>query len=355
MYLDNLARFAQLDSQNMRSYIDGMPDQFDTGWAHGQTLPLPESFSQIDRIVIVGMGTAALAGEMLAALAADTCKIPILVSRSYDLPAYAEGQRSLVIGISHAGDDEEVLSALEVAEARGTQILVITTGGVVAQRAEKEGVTLWAYQFEGPERAGLALIFSLLLALVSRLGLVKDLSEDVAEAVRAMRQRVGIFGAESITPRNPAKRMAGQLIGRIPVIYGAGIMAPVARRWKTQINENGKSWAQWEEMPEINHNAASGIHFPHPVLTKVAIVMLTSPQFDHPRVTMRQELTRELYMQHGIAMDTLKGRGSSRLCQIMTQVQFGDYVSYYVAMSYEVDPTPVLSVDQIKEKLALSH
>src|SRR5437879_4947288 len=113
MYLDDLARFAQLDSQHMRLHIDGMPNQLESGWAFGQTLPLPESFKRIDRMVIVGMGTAAQAGEMLAALVADTCNVPILVCRSYDLPACADGQRSLVIGISHAGDDEEVLSALE--------------------------------------------------------------------------------------------------------------------------------------------------------------------------------------------------------------------------------------------------
>jgi glucose/mannose-6-phosphate isomerase len=141
------------------------------------------------------------------------------------------------------------------------------------------------------------------------------------------------------------------MVGRIPVIYGAGIMVPVARRWKTQLNENGKTWAQWEELPEIDYNAVSGTMFPAPLMTRVNAVFLTSPQFDSPTEALRFQLTHDLYMQEGIAVDQVKGRGTDRLAQMMSAVQYGDYVSYYVAMAYGVDPTPTPATEDLENEL----
>ena len=353
MNLDDLARFAELDTENMRARINDLPGQVAMAWALGQRLPVSTSLQRVDRIVIAGMGTGALVGDMLAAMVADSCNVPILVHRGYELPAYAEGHSTLVIGVSHDGDDEETLSALEMAEAHGTQVAVLTAAApsVLSQQAEKIGAPVWAYHAEGPARVAFGAAFTLLASMLVRLGLVPDMANDVALSVETMRARVELLSVENIAAKNPAKRTAGQLIGRVPVIYGAGILGPVAHRWKTQLNENAKSAAYWEELPEISHNSASGIHFPSEMLLKLAVLMLTSPQFDHPRVKLSQEHTRELYLEHGIALDTVKGRGSSHFAQMMSQVQFGDYVSYYVAMAYEVDPTPVHSIDQLKDKL----
>ena len=190
--------------------------------------------------------------------------MPILVHRGYELPAYAEGHSTLVIGVSHDGDDEETLSALEMAEAHGTQIALLTAAAPspLSQKAEKIGAPVWAYHADDPARVAFGAAFTLLAAMLVRLGLLPDMASEVASTVETMHSRVELLTAETIAAKNPAKRMAGQLIGRVPVIYGAGILGPVAHRWKTQINENAKSAAYWEELPEISHNSASGIHFP---------------------------------------------------------------------------------------------
>jgi glucose/mannose-6-phosphate isomerase len=355
MDLDNLAQFRDLDSQDMRSHIDRLPDQLEAAWARGQSLPLPDSFRRVDKIVIAGMGGSAIAGDLLVALVADSCNIPIIVNRGYELPACADGQGTLVIASSHSGDTEETLSALELADARGTQIMAITTGGKVAEYTMKAGAPVWTYDYDSQPRAALGWSFGLLLALVSRLGLVRDLAADVTDAAESLRRAVPVLTIENPVVKNPAKRLAGQLIGRIPVIYGGGLLAPVARRWKTQINENGKSWAQWEELPELNHNGSAGISFPAPLMTKVAVTMLVSPKFDHPRMALRQELTKKLYLHEGIPIDVIKARGNSPLAHMMTAVQFGDYVSYYVAIAYGVDPTPIMVIQELKEKLAAAH
>jgi glucose/mannose-6-phosphate isomerase len=352
MNLDDLARFRELDPQDMRSHIDRLPDQLEAAWALGQGLPLPESFNRIDQIVIAAVGSSAIAGEMLAALTADSCKVPIRVNRCYDLPAYVDGPRTLVVGITHSGDDEEVLCALELAEARGARMMLVTGCDALAQHAAKSGLAPWAYHYDGPSRAALGWNAGLLLALIGRLGLAHDLSADIGEAVAVMREGVTVLGVESPVVKNPAKRLAGQFIGREPVIHGAGILIPAARRWKTQLNENAKTAARWEEMPELNHNTVEGLEFPPSLTSRIAAVFLRSPRYDSQRVALRFDLTQTLYLQQGLAPDTVTARGDSPLAQVMSAVQFGDYVSFYVAMAFGVNPTPVPSITRLKEKLA---
>ena len=350
MNLNDLDHFRELDTQDMRAHIDNWPEQLESAWTLGASMPLPGSFKKIDRLLIVGVGGAAISGDLLRVLVADSCPIPISINRDYDLPAHAAGQNTLTVLVCRS-HTEETLSALEMAVAHGTQILAITSDEHFAAQAEEVGATVWRFTFAGEDRAALGWKLGLLLALVNRLGLVPDLSAGITESIEILRDRIPVLGVEGRVAKNPAKRLAGQIIGRIPVIYAAGILAPVARRWKTQLNENGKTWAIWEELPEMNHNAVSGISFPSPL--RVAVIFLSSLQFDHPRVALRQEFTRELYLQQGIAPDTVKARGHSKLAQMLSAVQFGDYVSYYVAMAYGIDPTPTPTIQQLKEKLSL--
>ncbi|HVO42605.1 MAG TPA: SIS domain-containing protein [Aggregatilineales bacterium] len=348
MDLNNLERFRQFDPQRMGGHIDCLGDHLEAAWALGASLPVPGEFKRVERIVIMGMGGMAIGGDLLAALLTWHCTTPILVSRDPELPACAAGPQTLTVILSHSPMDES-LSALEQASARGTAVLVIASGDSVIARAEEVGAVVWRFAFDGEDRAALGWSFGLLLALADRLGRAPGLATDVAETVTVLRDRVAILGMESPLVKNPAKRLAGQMMSRMPVIYGAGILAPVARRWKTQLNENSKTWAAWEELPEMNYNAVAGIAFPTAI--RVAVVFLTSPQYDTPRIARRHEYTKELYLQQGIAPDTIKARGKSRLAQMLTSVQFGDYVSYYLAVAYGVDPTPTPSVEQLNEKL----
>ena len=351
MNLNDLAHFAELDKSNMRTHLDALPDQVEAAWVHGQSLPLPTMYKRVERIVIAAMGDAAVAGEILTALVADMCNLPIIVNRSYELPAFADGQSTLVILICHDGDTEEVLHAAELADARGTKLLAITQGGRLASYVENAGGVVWNYSYPGPQRAAFGWIVGLLTALVVRMGLVRDMAKDVTEAVELMRRHVGVLGIDSPVVKNPAKRLAGQMIGRIPIVYGSGITLPVAKRWKMQLNNNGKTVAQYEEMPDLDHNVVTGTSYPKPLMVKVALIFLVAAQTDHKRVVQRWDATREAYLEEGLASDTVKARGTSKLAQMLSTVQFGDYVSYYVAMAYEVDPTDTPLITEIQEKL----
>jgi glucose/mannose-6-phosphate isomerase len=156
--------------------------------------------------------------------------------------------------------------------------------------------------------------------------------------------------AESPVARNPAKRMGGQLMDRWPILFGAGVLAPVARRWRTQINELAKAPAQVEEVPEADHNAVAGTFGPESLIGRTMAVFLRAPA-DDPALTRRIEATRHILMVEGYNTDAIDGVGEGRLAQQWTCLHYGDYAAYYLAVAYGVDPTPIPAIENLKEIL----
>jgi len=125
----------------------------------------------------------------------------------------------------------------------------------------------------------------------------------------------------------------------------------VARRWKNQLNENSKAWAFFELFPELNHNAVVGYDFPPELKERVFVVLLHSALLS-PRSRLHYEATVELLVKLGIGHEVVEAKGETALAQVMSLVLFGDYVSFYLAMLNETDPTPLASIDFVKSYLA---
>ncbi len=346
MNLDDLSLIRQIDTQNMLAEIDGLPDQLARAWALGATQPLPET-GLLQRVVIAGMGGSAIGADLLAAYALDSCPLPVIVHRDYGLPAFADGPSTLVIASSHSGNTEETLDAFEAAVEAGCSLMAVCTGGELERRAAARGVPLWKFDHAGQPRAAVGFSFGLLLAAFARLGLLPDPADELSQAVAAMKEQQETLRAETPVARNPAKRLAGQLVGRWVNVYGAGILAPVARRWKGQINELAKAGAGFEVLPEADHNALAGIVHPQETLARTITLFLHSPS-DHPRNALRLDLTRQSFLVEGLNTDFYRARGQTPLAHIWTALHFGDYTAFYLAMAYGVDPTPVEALQNFK-------
>jgi glucose/mannose-6-phosphate isomerase len=189
------------------------------------------------------------------------------------------------------------------------------------------------------------------LALLCRLGFLADKSGDLAEATRVMRQQQEGLRVEVPAVANRAKQIAGQLMGRMVAVFGSGYLAPVARRWKGQVNENAKAWAQFDEMPEVDHNSVAGTSFPEELISKYLVLFLHGG-LDHPRNAARIAATKDLYMLQGFTTDSVEALGKTPLAQMLSCLHFGDYASYYLAMAYGVNPTPIEAIDYLKIQLA---
>jgi len=349
MDLDNFEQFSKIDRQNMLGEIEMLPDQLEKAWELGMEFPLPE-WTDIRQVLVAGMGGSAIGADLLAAYTAANCAIPVIVHRDYDLPAWAAGSGTLVILSSHSGNTEETLSAFQAADERNCKILAVSTGGKIAQVARDGGLPLWQFEHTGQPRAAVGYSFTLLLAAFFRLRLIPDPSSELLEAVAAMRDQQKTIAPDVPIVDNPAKRYAGQLIDRWSVVLGSGILAPVARRWKGQISEVAKAWAQFEFLPEANHNTLAGIENPEEIFPRTMVLFLNS-SYEHPRNQLRCELTRKIFMLEGLGTDVIEAQGNTPLSQMWTCLHFGDYLAFYLAMSYEVDPTPVNAIEGFKEDM----
>jgi glucose/mannose-6-phosphate isomerase len=294
----------------------------------------------LQRVAIAGMGGSAIGADLVAAYVEPQCKVPLVLVRDYKLPAWANGSETLVIASSHSGNTEETLEAFEQARQNGCRLMVLSTGGKLAEAARQAGAPVWQFEHKGQPRAAVGFSFGLLLSAIYRLGLINDPSSELEAAVAAMREQQIHLAADSPVERNPAKRMAGQLYGRWITIMAADVLSPVARRWKGQMSEIAKAWAQFEFLPEADHNTLAGVENPEEVLSKMIVLFLRAPS-NHKRNKLRLELTRKTFMAEGLATDFIEAKGDNSLAHIWTSLHFGDYTAFYLAMAYEVDPTPI--------------
>lgn len=352
MNLDDTSTFKQIDPQDMLSQIDGLPDQLQAAWELGSSKAVP-AWPGVRQVVVAGMGGSAIGADLLAAYVAPFCPVPVYVHRDYTLPAWASGQETVVIAASHSGNTEETIAAFEQALARNCHCLAIATGGKLADAAYASATPLWVFEHDGQPRAAVGFSFGLLLAALTRMNLLPDpasVAAEVEEAIAAMRRQQETLRAEIPAVKNPAKRMAGQLMDRWVAVIASDILSPVARRWKGQISELAKAWAQFEFLPEADHNTLAGSLNPEEKLAYLMVLFLRAPS-DHPRNRLRSDLTRKSFMLQGLSTDFIDARGDTRLAHQWTALHFGDYTAYYLAMAYGVDPTPVEALESFKREL----
>ena len=358
MDLNDFSLFKKTDLQNMLGEIDNLPDQLQFAWELGkqQSCEGLEPSQGFSRVLISGMGGSAIGADLLAAYIAPVCKIPVIVLRDYSLPAWVHGPETLVITSSHSGNTEETLEAFDAAKQARCRILAICTGGELEKRAAASKVPAWKFNHTGQPRAAVGFSFGLLLAAFARLGLIGEvgtLTIEVTRAVKAMKKQKESLRGDIPVAHNPAKRLAGQIMGRWVNVYGSGVLAPVARRWKTQVNEIAKAGAGFELLPEADHNALAGLHNPEEVLSRTMTLFLRAPS-DHPRNQLRSELTRKGFMLEGLNTEVYEAQGGSPLAHIWTTLHFGDYLAYYLAMAYDTDPTPVEVLENFKDAMKAS-
>jgi len=347
--LDDLETLKRIDPEDMLGRVAELPRQLAQARRVVQALDLDESLGDVDTVLVLAMGGSAIGAELVAAAAGDRLRVPLVVHRDYGLPAWA-GERTLVIAASHSGDTVETLSGFDAARERDLPLVVVSTGGRLARTAEADGIPLARYQPGGQPRAAVGFGVGILHELLARTGLVVD-PDPIAAAASALETLLERCSPSVPTESNPAKQLAWSMFGRMPVIYGHGPMAAVARRWKTQMNENAKAWAAFEPMPEANHNAIEGSLNPRELGEAPYVVQLRHP--DEPReIAERYRVVEELLGERATNRSEFHAEGPSALARVLTAVAYGDLVSVYLAILYQTDPTPVTLLAMLKERLA---
>lgn len=322
----------------MREAVMAMPDHLrDALWriesARLATMEAPA-------VIVCGMGGSAIGGDLAAAVLGERSTIPLITVRGYELPPWATPEWTVLCS-SFSGETEETLACLEAAGVLGARRIVASTGGRLSEAARSEGVPVIGLPAALPApRAAVAYMLVVAAEVAALAGASPIRTEIDAAAAHLEGMRYGLLGR--------AETIAGRLHGTVPVIYGADLTAPVARRWKTEINENTKVPAFWSELPEADHNELAG--WTAALEGSFSAVFLEDHD-QHPRERRRIELTAEAVSEAAATVERVAAVDGNRSERLLSAVMLGDLVSLHMAALRGIDPTPVEAIDALKEEM----
>jgi glucose/mannose-6-phosphate isomerase len=289
-------------------------------------------------LMVCGMGGSAIGADLAAAVLGDRLTGPLLTVRTYGLPSWATPEWTVLCS-SYSGDTEETLACFSAAEALGARRLVASTGGELVEEARAAGVPVIGLPGILPApRTAVAYTLVCAAEVAATAGVAPRIHTEIDAAA-------AFLEGCSDGLRARAKEIATRLDGTIAVITGADLTAPVARRWKTQINENAELPAFFSELPEANHNEICGWSG-----GELSAVLLEDCD-QHPRVRRRFELTAEAITASGAEAVRIETEGETRVARLLWATVLGDLVSVALAEARGVDPLPVEAIDSFKSAL----
>lgn len=348
--LDDPVTYKQLDPTSFQDRLRNLPTQCMLAWSQASNLNIPADFQNAKNVLLVGMGGSAIGGELIKDLAALENSPNIEVCRDYQIPAHIN-KESLVIVSSYSGNTDESIQAFQSALQRKAHVLAITAGGRLYDIATSEGVPLFKIDYVGEPRTALGYSFLTPLAILQNLKIISPKDQDVEEAIRIVTDLSTCLAPDVPINQNPAKELATNLHGKLIVIFGGGLFSGVARRWKTQFNENSKAWAFSELLPDAGHNTIVGLKWPKAMSRRTSSVFLNSLSLNH-RIRVTYQVLGEFIKKSGGTYNVIDGIGKGALAQILSAIMFGDYTSYYLALLNGEDPAPVTPIEHLKDRLS---
>ena len=345
--LDDIDGMRKIDKNNMITFCTEAANHYKESMKNAEKIKL--DYPSPENVTISGMGGSAIGGELLKDFTRGTAQVPIEISREYHLPAYA-GKKSLVILASYSGDTEESLSAFHDALKRQCMVYCISSGGSLLKFAEKLNVPYLQVQGDMPPRAAMPHMFLPQLKCMEKFNMSPKISDDFSEATKILQKVSSENAPNKLANENVAKTLALDLFDSTPVVYGFGIYRGVALRFKQQFNENAKVPAKWETFSELNHNETMGWESTKE-LSKCYAVVFIRDKSEPVEIRSRIETTKALMQPTMSKMFEVWPQGKSNLAKMLSTILVGDFTSVYLAMLRKVDPTPVKTVESMKEKI----
>lgn len=337
--LDDLKMIHERDANDALGVVDKQWQQLQYQFE----VDVPD-YQDIQNIVLAGMGGSAIPGVFLQTW--PGVNVPFEIVRNYDIPAYV-GPNTLFISSSHSGNTEETLEGLAQAEAKGAKVVVTSAGGKLTDHARTKNYPLFEIPTGIQPRMCTLFFLSAFLQLLEPLGLVKEGSTDeLHEAGEWLKDQTHEWKPEIPTDKNPAKKLALELMGKSIVIYSGPKLFPAANKFKICLNENAKNIAWVNQYPELNHNEFIG-WTSHPTQKPYAVVEIRS-NLERERVQKRFEVTERVLSGMRPAPIVVEPLGDTQLKQILWASTFADFVSLYVALLNGLNPTPVELVEKLK-------
>jgi glucose/mannose-6-phosphate isomerase len=350
--LDDPAAITDADPSGMLDAVEGFPGQVREALRiGGSELELPDP-AGVRMVAVLGMGGSGISGDVVATLAGEAgLNLPVLTVKGYRVPSYID-KDSLVFAVSYSGNTEETLEGVRQVLDRGSKVVAVTSGGTLSAIAMKNDLPLLTVPGGFQPRASLGYLFVPILCVLERMGLASGITALLDEATGTLEERSAEYGWNSDFDSNPTKRLAKDLVGFVPVVYGSeGALSVAALRWKAQLNENAKVAAFHNSFPELNHNETVGWLNPPEVCSRFHLIVLRD-RGEHPRIEKRIAITTDLLEESVGHITQVCARGSNTVEDLLDLIYFGDFTSVYLALALGEDPTPVERIQRLKDRLS---
>lgn len=351
--LNNLAEIKKLDSQNMLGSLESLGYQVEEIQGNAQKLKLPAAYKNVKNIVVLGMGGSTLGAHVIKSLFWGELKVPLEIINGYHIPRFVDA-KTLVIASSYSGTTEEPIAALKEAEKCKAKLMIITSGGTLAELAKRKKIPALVFTTKnnpcGSPRMGLGYSIIGQMILFSKAGLLPVSAADLDAFQRTLGKYQQQFGVRAPADKNLAKQIALQTRGKSVWYAGAEHLSGNAHIAANQMNENAKRFAGFFLIPELNHHLMEGMLQPKSNKDALLFVLIESGLYDK-RVQKRFEITKNILGKNGIPHMSYVCQEKTKLGQMGELLLLSSYTSYYSALLEGIDPTAIPFVDFFKEQL----
>ena len=337
-----------LDQSDMKGAITGFPDQIKQSFSIMNNWAPQNEYNDIQTILVLGMGGSAIGGDVARVISQNSCSVPIIVNRSYNIPEWVNSQ-TLILASSYSGGTEETLSAFIQCRERNCPVIVLSTGGKITEYADENGLDRVTLPTGLQPRAALGFSFTLIFLLLNRLKFVPD--EDITLVKDAI-EPLEMLSLKLNCSDNSAVTIAEKIHTTCPIIYGSEDLTWVAAlRFRGQLAENAKMLSFHHHFPEQNHNEIEGWTVNEDIMRRLTIIWFRDLD-DHPGTQARMDISSSLLESVPGCQLTISQSGAHRTERLLKLIHFTDWISYYAALLNNIDPTPVNRIQELKARIA---
>lgn len=343
--LDSQQKIKEIDQSQMAELIAELPKSFVKSQQESEKIEIPLDYKNINNIVFCGMGGSGIGGELIKNIIFQQCQKPIIIIRGKEIPQ-SVNKNSLVFLISSSGQTKETISCFNQALKRKAKLFVITQGGELEKLSKKNKVPLFKFKYSAPPRACLPFLLIPVLSILNKLTIIDSNKYQIKDSFKYSSEFNKLLLPKVETEKNIAKHLAYFIYDHLPIIIAPNTLSGTARRWKTQLAENSKNFSFFELQPEIFHNF---IESEKPWRLKDEFVFIFLPLTKEKGVSVESiRKFKKILDKKEINWEQIPDFGENIFKKTISLILLGDWISFYLAILNQTDPTPVQKIKEIK-------
>ena len=321
---------------------------FPTQVKHAFTIAksLPIDYDKITNVVVLGMGGSGIVGDYLRVLLRNS-SLPVEINK-HAIPPRSVSKDSLVVAVTYSGKTQETMDALDTCVKTGANVILVTSKRELDSVHNEGNVRCITIPENGQSRASLGYMLVPLLYLLQDANILKKVDRDLTETVEVLNQIKQECKPEIPLKKNPARSLASELLGRLPIIYGEyNFTDAVAMRWKQMLNENAKTHCYYDAFPELLHNEIEAWDEPESN-EKYAMILLRDSLYERETGLQERIAATKYIVQQKSKIFEVWSRGRSELARLLSLTYLGDLTSVYLAKAKRVDASKVRNIELLK-------